>query len=38
LILVLGNSNSENLQVTKDITEIVYKIAVTVGVVAGLLF
>jgi len=35
-ILVLGKTNSENLQITKDITEIVYHIAVSAGVVIGL--
>jgi protein involved in polysaccharide export with SLBB domain len=35
-ILVLGNPNSENLQISKDITQIVYHIAVSTGVIVGL--
>ena len=35
-ILVLGKPNSENLQISKDITQIIYHIAVSTGVVMGL--
>jgi hypothetical protein len=35
-ILVLGKPNSENLQITKDITQILYQIAVSAGVVLRL--
>ena len=35
-ILVLGKPNSENLQITKDITQILYQIAVSAGVVIKL--
>ena len=35
-ILVLGKPNSENLQITKDITQIIYQIAVSAGVVLRL--
>lgn len=35
-ILVLGKANSENLQITKDITQILYQIAVSAGVVLRL--
>ena len=31
-ILVLGKPNSENLQITQDITQIIYQIAVSAGV------
>jgi protein involved in polysaccharide export with SLBB domain len=36
LILVLGKPNSENLQITKDITQIIYQIAVSAAVVLRL--
>ena len=35
-ILVLSKANSENLQITKDITQILYQIAVSAGVVLRL--
>jgi len=35
-ILVLGKPNSENLQISKDITQILYQIAVSAGVVVKL--
>jgi len=35
-ILVLGKPNSENLQITKDITQILYQIAVSAGIVLKL--
>ena len=35
-ILVLSNPNSEDLQITKDITQILYQIAVSAGVVLKL--
>jgi len=35
-ILVLGKPNSENLQISKDITQILYQIAVSAGVVLRL--
>ena len=35
-ILVLGKPNSESLQITKDITKILYQIAISTGVVVGL--
>jgi len=35
-ILVLGKPNSESLQITKDITQILYQIAVSAGVVLRL--
>lgn len=35
-ILVLGKPGSENLQITKDITRILYEIAISTGVVIGL--
>jgi hypothetical protein len=34
--LVLGKPNSENLQITKDITQIIYQIAVSAAVVLRL--
>ena len=35
-ILVLGKVDSKNLQITKDITQILYQIAVSAGVLVGL--
>jgi len=35
-ILVLGKSDTKNLQMTKDITQIIYQIAVSAGVLIGL--
>ena len=34
--LVLGKVDSKNLQITKDITQILYQIAVSAGVLVGL--